>query len=327
MTGGDDDMIGCLVEIRDNALAAVPPRWPALRETLAAALPDPLPPHTAIPLAMTRAAGGLLRDGVPFGVAWSIINAAVRIIDDLGDDDSRHALHRRVGVGRAVNYASALLQLATLVLNALPAAMGRQDLVEEFAVASLQLATGQDRDLGGEIVDVAAYVQLVEDKTCAGYQFAGFGGARVVGAPPAVLAACRAAGYHIGMVLQLLDDLESMWLPDGDLVHGRRTFPIWHGLAHVDHPASIELRALVFGPSPHEHAERIRGVLHRLDAPRSVLAAALEERRLALAALARCREPAGHDLLASYFDFIFRDTAALIAPPGGATARLPGDGR
>ncbi|MEZ4361329.1 MAG: polyprenyl synthetase family protein [Kofleriaceae bacterium] len=299
-----------LTEIRELAIAAAPPAWPELGAAIRAMLTEPLPPHSAIPLAMTQAAGGRLVDGVPFAVIWTLISAAVRILDDCADDDVPHALHRNVGFGRALNYASAMLQLSTALLHALPRAAGRDELLESYTAASLQLAAGQDRDLVGEVSDVASYVRIVEDKTCAGYEFACFGGACVVGAPPPVQQACRRAGYHLGMVLQLLDDLESAWLPGGDLAHGRRTFPVWHGLARVEGAAAEELRGLVFGGEAEARAPQLRRLLEDVEAPRSVLAAALEERRLAMQALERCPGPT--DLLASYFDFLFANAGSLL---------------
>ena len=325
MTAIPAELAASLVEIRRNAVASAPPPWPALGAVIDAALPDPLPPHMAIPLAMTRAAGAPIETGLPFAVAWTLTSAAVRIIDDCGDDDEPRALHRSVGIGRAINYSSALLQLSTLVLHAMPAELGRDDLVSEYAAASLQLAAGQDRDLLGEIADLEQYVRVVQDKTCAGYVFAAFGGARVANPAPPVIEACREAGYHLGMVLQLLDDLESARLARGDLAQGKRTFPIWHGLARTDHPAREELRALVFGEAPARHADRIRTLLDELGAPHAVLAEAERERGLALAALARC--PGGGALLAAYFDTIFADTAELVvpaaAPPGRPLPSLP----
>jgi geranylgeranyl pyrophosphate synthase len=311
-----------LVEIRRNAVASAPPAWPALAATIDGVLADPLPPHMALPLATTHAAGAPLADGVPFAVAWTLISAAVRIIDDCGDNDDPGALHHVVGIGRAINHASALLQLATLVLHAIPPELGRDDLVAEYAAASLQLASGQDRDLTGGITEMEQYVRVVQDKTCAGYVFAAFGGARVANAAPPVIQACREAGYHTGMVLQLLDDLESARLLRGDLAQGKRTFPIWYGLARTAHRASRELRALVFGATPARHADRIRVLLDELDAPRAVLAEAERERQRALAALARC--PGSDALLAAYFETIFADTAELVAPASRTSAgRLP----
>ncbi len=303
----------CLAEIRRCAVTSAPPAWPQLAAVINAVLADPLPPHMAIPLMMTQAAGGQLRDGVPFAVTWTLMSAAVRILDDCADDDNPRALHRQVGVGRALNYATALLQLATALLRALPAEMGSDELIEEYAAASLQLASGQDRDLTGDIEDLAAYLRIVEDKTCAGYVFACYGGARVAGAPEPVLTACRQAGYHLGLVLQLLDDLESARLPGGDLAQGKRTFLVWHGLAREEHPAAAELRRHALDPQAALDPQRIRLLLHELEAPRSVLAAALEERRLAEAALSQC--PGDTSLLSSYFDFLFANAAALLAPP------------
>lgn len=302
----------CLAEIRRCAVTCAPPVWPALAVTIDSLLPEKLPPHMAIPLMMTRAAGGQLDDGVPFSVAWTLMSTAVRILDDCADHDNSRALHHQVGLGRAINYASALLQLSTALLHALPSEMGSRDLVEEFAAAALQLASGQDRDLAGEVEAIDAYVRIVEDKTCAGYVFAAYGGARVVGASAEVIGACRQAGYHLGMVLQLLDDLESAQRSDGDLAQGKRTFVVWHGLARADQPAASELRRWVFDPRAASHHQRTRELLHELEAPRSVLAAALEERRLAEAALSRC--PGSGDLLSSYFDFLFANAASLLAP-------------
>ncbi len=298
--------------IRANCLDAVPPSWPELRAVLDSILPRPLSAHAVLPMAMTRAAGGELTDGVPFATIWTLISMGLRLMDDCADQDDPRAFSVHHGLGRAITYASSLLHLGARLIHALPAELGREAILDEYFTAALQAGMGQDRDLIGGAGTAQEYVRLVEHKTCAAFAFAFASGARMVTRAPAIMAACRQSGYHVGMMLQLLDDLESGWLPGGrsDFAHGRRTFPIWHGLACA-HGGAAELRALVFGPEPTAQAARIRALLDAMDVRKTVLWAALEERDRALACLARCPDARGRELLALYMDHLFSDGTAL----------------
>jgi geranylgeranyl pyrophosphate synthase len=217
-------------------------------------------------------------------------------------------------MGRALHLATALLNLAAWRLQQLAPPDARDAIVEDYQRACLRVWAGQERDIRGGIQNLDDYLRLVEDKTACGFAFIAAAGARLVTDDPAVVAACRACGHHVGMMLQLLDDLEACWFPDGpsDLAQGKLTFPIWFALAR-EHEQRDELHRLVAQPQRDE--PRIREILDGLDMRRYLVWAALEERDRAVTALAACPEPAGRAILQRYLDDSFRDVAELMTRP------------
>lgn len=304
------DLHSTLAQVRALVLAGPAADFPALAEVL----PDPLPPFALLPLATCRAAGGSLDDGVPLAAAWTLVSFGVRILDDCADQDNPKALHLHYGMGRALHLATALLNLAAWRLQQLSPLAARESIVEDYHRSCLRVWAGQDRDIRGGIQTLEDYLRLVEDKTACGFAFIGAAGARLATADPEVVAACRACGHHLGIMLQLLDDLEACWFPDGpgDLAQGKLTFPVWLALAR-EHEHRDELRRLVEQPQRHE--ARIREILDGLDMRGYLVWAALEERDRAVAAVSACPEPAGRHILQAYLDHTFRDVAGLMTSP------------
>jgi hypothetical protein len=265
-----------LDEIRRHAVASAPPTWPELAAVIEHQLADPFPPLDWLPLAIACAAGAPIECAVPFCVAWALGRVADR------------CANIRPASPRTTNHAAALRQIATLVLHAMPSELGGHELASEQAAVAVQRAAGYDRSLAGEVRDLDDYLRIVQDRTCTTYVFAGFGGARAAQAEPPVVQACREAGYHLAIAVQMRRDIASARSPAGDLTLGRRTFPIWYGLGNHAHAANRELRALVFHPSAAIYANRIKLLLDELDAFRDVLGEAEREHQRALAAIARC---------------------------------------
>lgn len=304
------DLLPVLARVRALVLAGPAVDFPALAEIL----PDPLPRFVLLPLATCRAAGGSIEDGEPLAAAWTMVSFGVRILDDCADQDNPKAVHLHYGMGRALNLATALLNLAAWRMQQLTPPAARESIVEDYQRACLRVWAGQDRDIRGGVQTLADYLRLVEDKTACGFAFIGAAGARLATLDQAVVSACRACGYHVGLMLQLLDDLEACWFPDGpgDLAQGKLTFPVWFALAR-EHEHRDELRRLVEQPQHHE--PRIREILDGLDMRRYLVWAALEERDRAVAAVSACPEPAGRHILQAYLDHTFGDVAGLMTSP------------
>lgn len=301
-----------LAAVRSVVVSAAPSFWPEFGQVLDELLPAPLPPYVMIPLAMTRAAGGTLQQGVPFAAAWTLIGTGVRILDDCADQDSPRAVHVERGMGRALNLGTAMLTLAGLMLRQLPAHQG--SIFDDYLFTSMRVWAGQDRDMRGGLMTGAEYLRLVDDKTGCAFAFAASAGARMATNDEGIAEHCRRSGHHVGVMLQLLDDLEACWFPESqsDLAQGKLTFPIWLALEQ-DTPESAELRALVQAPAPAVQEARILELLDALDIRRAMLWAALDERDRALDAIGMCHEPEGRALLQIYMDHVFRDVTEMLA--------------
>lgn len=307
----------------DRALGAIrrglvergPPSWPDLGRRLDGLLPNPLPAYALLPVATCRAAGGTLDDVLPVARAWVLTATSIRILDDCADRDERGALHEQIGVGAAANLAVAFLMHGAAQLEEIPDPDARRAVVADFHRAFLQTCRGQSRDIEGRADSLDDYLRLVEHKTGCGFAFAGSAGVRVVSERQPWVSAGAACGYHIGFLLQLLDDLEACTLAGGrsDLARGKPGFPVWFALAR--HPSSRPvLEGCLRGPvSPREEAA-ILAWLESVDIRRYVVWSALEERDLARASLSALPDPSGLALLDVYLASLLQDVSGLLGP-------------
>lgn len=297
--------------VRAELVAAIPDRWTTLAPLLRGLVSDPLPAVSALPLAAAWAAGSDPTTAVPVAAAWHLIGMAARVLDDLADDDHRDALHLRIGAGRAATAAAGLLELAQGQLHRIVDPAARDAIVADHHAVALEVWAAQDRDVAAPPTTAAAYHELVFGKTSVGFGFALAAGARVARADRGVVEAARGAGHHLGAMLQMLDDLESCFVTlPGDLEHGRRTYPLWLGLAHAG-PLGARLRALVDAGIAARAAE-IRATLESLDVRAAVLAAALAQRDRVCYALDAMPDPRGVAALRGFLDWSLRDGARLL---------------
>jgi geranylgeranyl pyrophosphate synthase len=302
-----------LAEVSRYARASLPAAWPEVSRLLGPALAEPAAEHCAIPLAAARAVGGELRDAVPFAAAWLLIGMSVRILDDIGDADNPSSIDREIGAAAAMNLGGGLLVHASCLLGRLPGAPERVACLRDgYHEMAMRTFAAQGRDLTGVPLAFDTYRRVVEEKTAVPFGFAAWGSAVLHTDDPATLTACRDAGFHAGVMLQLLDDLEACWFPDGpsDLAIGKITYPIYMGI-HQPGPLAAELAGLVQRPDVWHYEDRIVELLDELGIRDRIVWAAIRERDAALAALGRCPDPAGREILRAYVDWTFRDVDEL----------------
>ncbi|HEU4780776.1 MAG TPA: polyprenyl synthetase family protein [Steroidobacteraceae bacterium] len=243
-----------------------------------------LPPHVFLPLACARATGGDPRAAIPVAVACGYLMLALRWFDDAQDRDRRQSLCGEIGAARATNMAAAALTLAWQALgedrSQVPAVR------ESFGRHTVALARGQDRDLISGVPDsIEEYWTLMREKTGAALALACEMGAWAGGScDDAGAAALARFGEHAGVLIQILDDLDGTFLPDGmgDLRAGKVTLPVLYGLA-IEHEALDELADIVYSGGLRMSADRVREILDCFDTREFLVWAAFEERRQALA--------------------------------------------
>lgn len=189
-------------------------------------------------------------------------------------------------MGRAVNLAATALTVAWDVLakdSALPVSV-----LQAFGRHTVSLARGQDRDLqGGMPHTLDDYWQLMRDKTGAALAFACESGALAANPhDPSGALACGRFGEHMGVLVQILDDLDGVFHPVGigDLRAGKATLPVLYGLA-VDHPERAELQGIVGSGRLSASAPRVLEILEAIDTRAFLVWCAFEERRQALACI------------------------------------------
>jgi geranylgeranyl diphosphate synthase type II len=171
----------------------------------------------AFAFAACEAVGSPPERALPLAAALELVHTYSLVHDDLPcmDDDSlrrgRPTVHVVYGEALAVLAGDALLALAFEVLargDAGPAEARLAALAELAAAAgSLALVGGQAADLASASSDAAAVERVHERKTAALFAAATAGGARLGGAPPALVLRLRRFGLGVGVAFQIADDL------------------------------------------------------------------------------------------------------------------------
>lgn len=214
---------------------------------------------TRAALMMAAADGVGLR---PQDVQWQaaaveLLHNATLLHDDIADADElrrgRPAAWKVFGAGPAIHAGNALqaLGMRLVVDDSDP---GGKDIVRSFTEAFESVHAGQARELTirpGPGSGIAAYEQMVQEKASALLEFSLKTPAMRAGKPDQVRAALGDAGRHLGIALQISNDVEDIWGDPvvtgkpirGDIKRRNPTFPVLLAWS-VDRPARDRLSRL-----------------------------------------------------------------------------------
>lgn len=297
--------------IRELAVAESTRAWPALGALLGEILPEPMDPLALVPVSTGQACGGSPSTLVPLAAAVALQAVALRILDDCADQDDERALHLSLGLGRAANAAAALDVIAESIFAGIPIARGRLDrLLTSRRAALIAVLSGQDRELEGTVSTLAEYEAVVADKTVAAFEFAAMAGALVAGADEDVVARCAAAGRNLGWMIQILDDIESLWFPDPAAVGPCRPgYPLFSGLPVGEASLADEADGL-----PRARMA-LCAALDDLGVRSSLLSRALDHRDAAIELFGAPLDPAGAAIFVPLCDWMLRDGEQLLHGP------------
>lgn len=290
-----------------------PKEWPEFQAILNSTVEHELGPLSILPLAACGAAGGHLRDAVGATAAWEAASVALRMLDNTQDGDRTGTLSEAIGWQRAVNFSTAfsvwifeLLQYSDGPASRLKRVSG------EFSKAGLQLLKGQDDDLRNPIRTIEQVYALMANKNGAAFALACAAGAQSADADAEDLRALRAYGTHLGIALQMLEDIEDIWRPTGlsDLQRGKISFPVVHAL-ETAHARQKELKSIVEAGKLAESAELVMEILRTAESKEFVLYAALQERQRALDFLGYLPVSGARATLEMYLETVFSEFDVL----------------
>ncbi len=296
-------------EVKAVLQEAAPVYWPELQNAFNAWLEAPPSQSTILSLATCRAVGGHPQDAIHVAAALTTAELCLRIFDDLQDRDRPGQLWQQVGAGQAWNYAAAIQVLSFDILSKgglRPAVFEHVNRL--FIDTFLTIAAGQDRDMAGQTKTVDAYWQTIEWKTATAFSAVCAAGAMVGCDNPQLVEACRTFGHHVGLAIQIFNDMESVWRPAGltDFQRGKVTLPVIYGL-QLDHPCREELLILVETNRVAAYAPRVKEILEQIDVKSFLIWAALKERDQALDAISICPDFEGKEALTSFVTGMFGD--------------------
>jgi geranylgeranyl diphosphate synthase type I len=161
-----------------------------------------------------RAAGGDASLTLDIAAAWACLQAAAHAMDKVEDGDPLDGWLQGLEAGEVINAANGLVFTASLLLQDLyrddrtrPAA---GEICADFHRSTLLMASGQHRDLASEVPDLDLWMEIAGAKSGAFFRLACRSGARLGTGERARVEAFGEYGYHIGVLLQLRDDLVDM---------------------------------------------------------------------------------------------------------------------
>jgi geranylgeranyl pyrophosphate synthase len=263
----------------------------------------------AFPLALLAvwsysAAGGCQGErALPAAAAWRCLHTAGKLLNDASGYRSSPLLAGEP-VQSVLNAGVSLIFLSQAILsqataNGIPN-VAAQALQAAFARAGLYAAAGQqERLVREETLSWQDYQAVTAMRSGSPLALATRAGALLCwgecldqdGAKdtmPAYVEDLAEYGHHLGMMLQLADDLHGIWRPDGrsDLALGRRTWPLLYGEMLATPEQRARLLALAQRALKDPEAENaLRELLVELDVPLAMVLAGDEQRRYAEAAL------------------------------------------
>lgn len=222
------------------------------------------PDFLRLPLLTCQAVGGDPTEAIPVAAAWHLFHCAAHLVDDVAD----HA-ELPLAPASAINAAFGLSFLGQLSLTTLGqsqvGAAHILTLVDLFNRSAIRVVDGQASDLtwDASTATLEDYWRMIGAKAGEWFALACRAGA-LFGAQPHEIDIYGTFGYHLGVLVQLNDDLSALWKPrgPGDLATIDRTLPVVYGLlaasavtrqrlvdllslAAVEATALVELRSLL----------------------------------------------------------------------------------
>jgi geranylgeranyl pyrophosphate synthase len=159
-----------------------------------------------------QAAGGEARLADPVAAAWLLFYAAAHLMDSLEDQDNPDPWWADMGTGSAINVATGLYFSACLVLQELNSLAVDSQTIQAVTTQVLQpflvMCSGQYQDLLHPPLTLAQYWRVASAKSGAFFAMACQAGARLATSRSEVLEGFQQFGLHLGLLLQILDDLQ-----------------------------------------------------------------------------------------------------------------------
>ncbi len=270
------------------------------------------PASLRLPLLTCEATGGDTAHTIPVAAAWQLLHCAAHLLDDVADEACPS-----LEPAQAVNAAVTLIFLAQVSLTTLRQSHIKPErvvaLVAAFNTATARMALGQAADLAWDeqTATLDDYWRVAGAKTGEFFALACRAGAMLGKQPQTEVDIYTTFGYHLGILVQLGDDLRALWTPRGrdDLTTAGRTLPVIYALTIAspeararlcsllrrvpNDPAALrELQAALADPSTGRRGEPAEPSGHRLGALHYLTLQVGRQHHLAREALLSSARPA-----------------------------------
>ncbi len=159
-----------------------------------------------------KACGGEDAMADAISAAWYLFYVAAYIMDHAEDSIDGFEPALPMPAGQMINIASGHFFLANLILieflQSDPASAARSSIVNNFQIQLLRMCDGQQRDLNTQDYTLRKYYDIVQQKSGTFFSLACWAGARLATHEEKILQAYANFGSHLGILIQILDDLE-----------------------------------------------------------------------------------------------------------------------
>jgi geranylgeranyl diphosphate synthase type I len=217
----------------------------------------------SLPAVCCAAAGGTWQAADVVTHAWDLLYTALHVLDSVEDADTSDEPWAQVGTGAAINVSTGLIAGTGAMLCNLEqhgiAPDAAQAIRQEFFQTLLHMTGGQHADLTLAQPTLAQCWQIAAAKSGAWFALACCVGARVATDDVSQLEWFRQVGYHLGMLIQIGDDLDGLWSTSGtcsDLVNWPRwTLPVAYATMVLDAEERAQLHTCLCAAATDSVAE------------------------------------------------------------------------
>ncbi|MGB9640164.1 MAG: polyprenyl synthetase family protein [Anaerolineales bacterium] len=158
------------------------------------------------------ACGGKESVADPIGAAWYLFYVAAFLMDHAEDSLEGIDQSAPISAGKLINLASGHFFLANSILadflQAEPSSVARMDIFRAFQTQLLRMCDGQNHDLITQNYTLRNYYKIIQQKSGTFFSLACWSGARLAMQQSEILNAYADFGNHLGVLIQVLDDLE-----------------------------------------------------------------------------------------------------------------------
>jgi geranylgeranyl pyrophosphate synthase len=314
---------------KEHLLSEVPDYWLDLKEITHAYLDDgAFPGEVVLTLCSCKAAGGEPEVTVEVCAGLMSMIISIRILNDLRDRKKNDALHNKIGLERAMNFANAFKTIGYQIFGKLPVtAEIRKEIFQIFYESSLISLAGQDREIIGLDKTWDDYWHTAEMKASFISSATAGIGAIVSTNGRDLIQACQTYGYHWGLVAKIMNDINGVWgeNDNADLKEGKITLPVLYGI-YCNHPEREQLLLITRNNQISKQYEKVRSILENIDAQNFLIWTALEQREKAIDSISTCPNNEGKDALKFYLDKIFGNRESLLKTNPPRKLSMVGDG-
>lgn len=241
-------------------------------------------------------------------VAWLLFYTAAHLMDSVQDNDIPEQWWKELGPGAALSSASGLYFSACLALNdfyisGIPLDSANE-IINDFFNSFLIMSSGQHQELTHNELTLEEYWKNAEAKTGIFFALACRSGARLATSDRIRIEHLSEFGIHLGLIIQLLDDLDDVRSPVGTETPGQKpelphSLPVVYALEVIPPSKRVRLReCLRDAPTNSSAAQEALGIIDHSGAATYMIAMVDRQKELASEALKKANPsiPAGNEL-------------------------------